>query len=218
MATRGASGRRWRSRWSRRGGGGQPGPGARRAITDAQLEHIYKTGSWDTCQCDALPEGVDYVVFNQAVNAGLGQSAKWLQAAVGVAVDGGMGPQTIAVALQRAPGPVINAMCDARAGIFAASSPWRLVADVRARLASPGRGCAGAWPAAGYRCCGTGSARASSGGHRYSAVRGVRHRVSWVTWRLGREAARSAGDHRRRHLWPRHRSGFTGLSTRRGVN
>ena len=24
-----------------------------RAITDAQLEHIYKTGYWDKCQCDA---------------------------------------------------------------------------------------------------------------------------------------------------------------------
>ena len=85
-----------------------------RAITDAQLEHIYKTGYWDKCQCDALPDGVDYVVFDQAVNSGPGQSVKWLQAAVGVAVDGAIGPQTIAAALQRPPGQVINAMCDAR--------------------------------------------------------------------------------------------------------
>jgi lysozyme family protein len=85
-----------------------------RAITDAQLEHSYKTGYWDTCQCDALPDGVDYVVFDQAVNSGPGQSAKWLQAAVGVAVDGAIGPQTIAAALQRAPAQVINTMCDAR--------------------------------------------------------------------------------------------------------
>ena len=146
-----AGGARWRSRWSRR------------AITDAQLEHIYKTGSWDTCQCDALPEGVDYVVFNQAVNAGLGQSAKWLQAAVGVAVDGGMGPQTIAAALQRAPGPVINAMCDTRAGIFAASSPWRLVADVRARLASPAGRRAGQH---GLQVTGSGPPHAGSWGAR----------------------------------------------------
>jgi len=85
-----------------------------RAITDVQLEHIYKTGYWNTCQCDALPAGIDYVVFDQAVNSGPGQSAKWLQAALGVAVDGGLGPQTMAAAGQRDPVAAINAMCDAR--------------------------------------------------------------------------------------------------------
>lgn len=85
-----------------------------RAITDAQVSHIYQTGYWDTCQCDALPSGVDYVVFDQAVNSGPAQSAKWLQAAVGVPVDGAIGPQTLEAALQRPPVLVINTMCDTR--------------------------------------------------------------------------------------------------------
>lgn len=85
-----------------------------RAITNAQLEHIYKTGYWDKCQCDDLPDGVDYVVFDQAVNSGPGQSAKWLQASVGAAVDGAIGSQTIAAVRQQAPTQVINTMCDTR--------------------------------------------------------------------------------------------------------
>jgi lysozyme family protein len=84
------------------------------AITNEQLEHIYKTGYWDKCRCDALPNGVDYVVFDQAVNAGPGRSAKWLQAVVGATVDGVIGPLTIAATWRHVPAQVINAMCDAR--------------------------------------------------------------------------------------------------------
>ena len=85
-----------------------------RAITDEQLAHIYKTGYWDKCQCDELPEGVDYVIFDQAVNSGPGRSVKWLQAAIGVTVDGGIGPQTIAATRQAAASQVVNDMCDER--------------------------------------------------------------------------------------------------------
>ena len=94
--------------------GASMGKDALRAITDAQLEHIYTTDYWDKCRCDDLPDGVDYVVFDQAVNSGSGQSAKSLQAAVGVSVDGGIGPQTIAATLQCSPAQIINEMCDAR--------------------------------------------------------------------------------------------------------
>jgi lysozyme family protein len=83
-------------------------------MTDDQVKHIYTTDYWHKCRCDDLPDGVDYVVFDQAVNSGPGQSARWLQAAVGVPADGGIGPQTIAAARQGAPAQIINAMCDAR--------------------------------------------------------------------------------------------------------
>jgi lysozyme family protein len=84
------------------------------AITDEQLEHIYKTGYWNKCRCDDLPNGVDYVVFDQAVNTGPGRSAKWLQAVVGATVDGVIGPLTIATTWRHVPTQVINAMCDER--------------------------------------------------------------------------------------------------------
>lgn len=87
-----------------------------RAIKDEQLEHIYKTGYWDKCNCNDLPAGMDYVVFDQAVNSGPGRSIRWLQAAVGATVDGGMGPQTLAAVQQHAEDreQVINDMCDER--------------------------------------------------------------------------------------------------------
>jgi lysozyme family protein len=43
-----------------------------------------------------MPSGIDYLVFDFAVNAGPGRSAKILQTAVGVPADGGIGPVTLA--------------------------------------------------------------------------------------------------------------------------
>jgi lysozyme family protein len=47
-------------------------------------------------QGNELPSGVDYVVFDAAINSGAGRAAKWLQACVGVEPDGGIGPKTLA--------------------------------------------------------------------------------------------------------------------------
>lgn len=79
-------------------------------ITDKQLQKIYKKGYWDKCLCDELPKGVDYVAFDQAVNSGPRRSAKWLQAAVGVEVDGTIGEQTIEAILQQDSVTTINQM------------------------------------------------------------------------------------------------------------
>jgi lysozyme family protein len=57
---------------------------------------MYKTKYWDKIKGDDLPTGVDYVVFDAAVNSGPGRAAKWLQACVGVEPDGGIGPKTLA--------------------------------------------------------------------------------------------------------------------------
>jgi lysozyme family protein len=56
---------------------------------------MYKRKYWDACKCDALPAGVDYLVFDFAVNAGVGRSAKILQRALGVPEDGAIGPTTL---------------------------------------------------------------------------------------------------------------------------
>ena len=67
-----------------------------RALTPELVETLYKVRFWDACRCDEMPGGVDYLVFDFAVNAGPGRSAKILQAAVGVPADGGIGPVTLA--------------------------------------------------------------------------------------------------------------------------
>ena len=48
------------------------------AITDVQLGEVYETGYWNNGGCNGLPDGVDYVVFDQAVSSGSGQSARSL--------------------------------------------------------------------------------------------------------------------------------------------
>ena len=67
-----------------------------RNLTPEKVEPLYKKKFWDACKCDELPSGIDYLVFDFAVNAGVGRSAKVLQTAVGATPDGGIGPMTLA--------------------------------------------------------------------------------------------------------------------------
>ena len=67
-----------------------------RALTPEIVGPMYKAKYWDKIKGDDLPAGVDYVVFDAAVNSGPGRAAKWLQACVGVEPDGGIGPKTLA--------------------------------------------------------------------------------------------------------------------------
>ena len=67
-----------------------------RALTPNDVGPLYKRKYWDKVCGDDLPAGVDYVVFDAAINSGPGRAAKWLQACVGVEVDGGIGPKTLA--------------------------------------------------------------------------------------------------------------------------
>jgi lysozyme family protein len=69
---------------------------AMRALTPELVGPMYKAKYWDKIKGDDLPEGVDYAVFDAAVNSGPGRAAKWLQACVGVEPDGGIGPKTLA--------------------------------------------------------------------------------------------------------------------------
>jgi lysozyme family protein len=69
---------------------------AMRALTPADVGPLYKRKYWDKIKGDELPSGVDYVVFDAAINSGSNRAAKWLQACVGVEPDGGIGPKTLA--------------------------------------------------------------------------------------------------------------------------
>jgi lysozyme family protein len=69
---------------------------AMRSLTATDVGPMYKAKYWDKIKGDDLPSGVDYVVFDAAVNSGPGRAAKWLQACVGVEPDGGIGPKTLA--------------------------------------------------------------------------------------------------------------------------
>jgi lysozyme family protein len=67
-----------------------------RALTPTMVKPLYKRKYWDACRADELVDGVDYCVFDVAVNSGPGRAIKFLQSCVGVTVDGGFGPATMA--------------------------------------------------------------------------------------------------------------------------
>jgi lysozyme family protein len=66
-----------------------------RALTPELIGPMYKQIYWDKIKGDDLPAGLDYVVFDAAVNSGPSRAAKWLQSAVGAVPDGIIGPATL---------------------------------------------------------------------------------------------------------------------------
>ena len=95
-----------------------------RNIPNKELEQIYRSGYWNKCRCDDLPTGVDYAVFDAAVNSGPGRGAKWLQAAVGAKQDGGIGPKTLSRIEEQNPIQVSGDMCDRRLTFLRNLSTW----------------------------------------------------------------------------------------------
>lgn len=67
-----------------------------RALTPELVAPLYKRKYWDKVAGDDLPSGLDYAVFDAAINSGPGRAAKWLQEIVEVTVDGAIGKGTLA--------------------------------------------------------------------------------------------------------------------------
>lgn len=68
-----------------------------RALTPAIVAPLYKRKYWDACRADDLISGLDYAVFDCAVNSGVGRAIKLLQSCVGATPDGGYGSITTAL-------------------------------------------------------------------------------------------------------------------------
>lgn len=85
-----------------------------RALTPAMVAPLYKKRYWDAVCGDELPSGVDLCVVDCAVNAGVGRAAQLLQQAVGVTVDGKIGPKTLAAVTAMPADKVIEKFCDLR--------------------------------------------------------------------------------------------------------
>lgn len=67
-----------------------------KALKVSDVAPLYKAKYWDVVKGDLLPTGVDYAVFDFAINSGTGRAAKTLQSVIGVAADGSIGPATLA--------------------------------------------------------------------------------------------------------------------------
>lgn len=82
--------------------------GEMRELTAAIVEPFYKSQYWDKVRGDELPSGIDYLVFDFAVNAGPTRAVRFLQRALDVPADGVLGPRTMAMATSADPIQVIE--------------------------------------------------------------------------------------------------------------
>jgi lysozyme family protein len=83
-------------------------------ISDAEIEAIYYQQYWMAVRADNLPAGLDYAVFDYAVNSGPRRAIEHLQEVLGVNVDGLMGNVTVAAANDADPRSTIAKLCDRR--------------------------------------------------------------------------------------------------------
>jgi len=111
-----------------------------RALTPAKVAPLYRELYWDRVKGDKLPSGVDYCVFDAAVNSGVSRAAKWLQTTVGAVADGAIGEQTLKQVLLTNPLMVIDKYSATRLEFLKGRSTWptfgkgweRRVEEVRA--------------------------------------------------------------------------------------
>jgi lysozyme family protein len=93
-------------------------------ISSADVAKVYRKHYWDKVRGDDLPSGVDYAVFDYAVNSGPGRAAKALQSVVGAKLDGAIGPETIGKASALNPSVVVNRLCDERLAFLKRLNTW----------------------------------------------------------------------------------------------
>jgi len=80
-----------------------------RSLMPELVTSLYKTRYWDAVKADDMPRGVDYALFDSAVNMGPSRAAKMLQAALEVKTDGVIGRATIAAATAADPVELLEA-------------------------------------------------------------------------------------------------------------
>lgn len=84
-------------------------------ISEQEVASIYRRDYAMPIKFDELPAGLDYAMFDFAINSGVARAAKTLQEVVGVGQDGIIGSKTLAACLAHTQvRGVITDLCDAR--------------------------------------------------------------------------------------------------------
>ena len=95
-----------------------------RFIDPNEVEAFYRAWYWNAVKGDVLPSGVDYCVFDCAVNSGPHRAAEWLQTAVGASPDGQIGNLALAAVQTHDPAHVIEMICNERLVFLEQEPDW----------------------------------------------------------------------------------------------
>jgi lysozyme family protein len=102
-------------------------------MTVERAKAIYLRDFWGPAGCDALPGSIRFAVFEMAVMAGVRQTVRTLQKAVGERVDGEFGPHTLQAVQTLGPGRVAARFNGARLAAMTDMPGWRAFGNGWAR-------------------------------------------------------------------------------------
>lgn len=124
------------------------------SLTEDQAKAFYKKHYWDTLSLDSLnSQGVASKVFDIGVNTGIGTAAKFLQQAVGVVVDGSIGPKTIQAANSQNEVDVMNKLVGTQQYYYWSIVESNINRKANIPVSSGGLGWSEQWIALGLQAC-----------------------------------------------------------------
>ena len=89
-----------------------------RNLTRDQVSGLYKAKYWMACYAPQLPLGVDYCLFDAAVNMGPGRAVKLLLEAIQCMPDGTIGPRTMQLLDQKKPEDIVDAFSQRKINFY----------------------------------------------------------------------------------------------------
>jgi lysozyme family protein len=95
------------------------------ALTPANVAPIYRARYWNPAHAGDCPPGADLMVFDEAVNQGVGRAFASLQSALGVTAGGAFGPATRAALGHADPAQLIHAIAANREAHYRALPGFR---------------------------------------------------------------------------------------------
>lgn len=95
-----------------------------RALTPAKVEPFYKAKYWDLVKGDELPSGLDHCLFDTCVNSGPSRAVMLLQDALGIPIDGHLGPMTLGAIAHHALGQLISSYTTVRLAYLEDLPTW----------------------------------------------------------------------------------------------
>ncbi len=99
--------------------------GSMRSIPMSVVRAIYRKGFWDAMRCDELPVGIDYAVFDFAVNSGTGSPTPFLCRAIGIPERASITQSVIDAAHKADPAAVVRKLCADRLAWLKRRKIWR---------------------------------------------------------------------------------------------